>query len=208
MIVFDSAKAVLLLNPKTGTRSAVDYFRWIQLHGGPVRVVNGGHITYQEVYLALGDDGYPVFSFYRCPVERFMSAYNYIVSEWHLIWGNYPISPEIMAKAQAEIQELTPEDILDVMVRVERGPVMDLSRLQTKWLVPKVQLLDFRDFDAELVRLATSMGLDPPAHVPHNNKGVTKFCADDLSPETIDRIKQHYAQDYEFFASRGITFNR
>jgi hypothetical protein len=207
VIVFDAAKAVLLLNPKTGTRSAVGYFGRIQFHGH-VRTVHAGHLSYKEVGPTLGEGEYKFFSFYRCPVERFVSVCNFIISEWNSIWGNYPISPETMAKVQAEIRELTLEDLLGMLVRVEHGPVLDLARPQTKWLVPEVNLLDFRDFDAELVRLATSFGLDAPAQVPHYNESPPKFDVNDLSPEFIDRIKQHYARDYDFFASRGITFNR
>jgi hypothetical protein len=113
-----------------------------------------------------------------------------------------------MAKAQAEIQELTLEDLLEVLIREQRGPVLALARPQTRWLVPGIKLLDFRDFEAELIRLATSWGFEAPAEVPHCNESPSKFCVDDLSPEFIERIKQYYAADYEFFASRGITFNR
>lgn len=207
MLVFNDAKAVLLFNPKTGTRSAIEYFLQPEFRGH-VRITQGGHASYQEVAPAFGEGEYRVFSFYRCPIERFVSACNYIVSEWHCIWGNYPISPETMAKAQAEIRELTPEDILDVLIRVSRGPVLELARCQIEWLGPEVQLLDFRDFDAELVRLATSLGLEAPTEVPRQNESAPKFCVNDLSPEAIERIKQYYAPDYDFFASRGITFNR
>jgi hypothetical protein len=105
-------------------------------------------------------------------------------------------------------QELTLEDLLEVLIREQRGPVLALARPQTRWLVPGIKLLDFRDFEAELIRLATSWGLDAPTEVPHCNESPSKFCVDDLSPEFIERIKQHYAADYEFFAGRGITFNR
>lgn len=206
MIVFDAAEAVLLLNPKTGTRSAVDYFLQPHFHAH-ARIAFRGHIPYKEVGPILGKSGYKLFSFYRCPVERFVSVCNFIITEWHAIWGNYPISPETMSKAQAEIQELTPEKILDVLARVKRGPVLDLARHQTKWLVPEITLLDFREFDAEVIRLATSLGLEAPAEVPHHNESPPKFRADDLSPELTAQIKQHYALDYEFFAGRGITFN-
>jgi hypothetical protein len=207
VIVSNAAKTVLLLNPKTGTRSALEYFRRPQFHGH-IRIIFNGHLPYQEAASALGEDGYEFFSFYRCPVERFISMCNFIVSEWYLIWGSYPISPEIMAKAQAEIQELTPEDILDVRTRFKRGPVIELARPQTTWFAPEVQLLDFRNFDVELVRLAALWGLDAPAEVPHQNESPSKFDVNDLSPEFVDRIKQHYARDYDFFASQGITFNR
>ena len=209
MIIFDTTRAVLLLNPKTGTRSTVEYFKQPQF-SGHVRVVFGGHYPHRVVVPALEEAAreYEFLSFYRCPVERFVSACNFIASEWHYIWGNYPINPETMAKAQAEIQELTLEDLLEVLIRVQRGPVLALARPQTKWFAPEVQLLDFRDFDAELVRLATSWGFEAPAEVPHLNESPSKFDVNDLSPEFIERIKQYYAADYEFFASRGITFNR
>jgi len=207
MIVFNSSKAVLLLNPKTGTRSTIDYFQKPKFHGH-ARVVHGGHAPYREVVPALGEGEYEFLSFYRCPVERFVSVCNFIVGEWHYIWGNYPISPDIMAKAQAEIRELTMENLLDLLIRVKRGPVLDLARPQTEWFAPEIKLLDFRDFDAELIRLATSLGVDAPTEIPRRNESVPKFCADDLPPEFIDRIKQHYAPDYDFFASRGVTFNR
>ena len=207
MIIFDAAKMALLLNPKTGTRSAMEYFRQPQF-SGHVRNAYGGHVSYQEAGRVLGEVEYEFFSFYRCPVERFVSACNFAVSEWNYIWGDFPIRPETMAKAQAEIQELTLEDLLEVLIRVQRGPVLALARPQTKWFAPEVQLLDFRDFDAELVRLATSWGFEAPAEVPHYNESPPKFDVNDLSPEFIERIKQYYAADYEFFASRGITFNR
>ena len=207
MIIFDAAKTALLLNPKTGTRSAMEYFKHPQF-SGHVRNAYGGHVSYQEAGRVLGEVEYEFFSFYRCPVERFVSACNFAVSEWNYIWGDFPIRPETMAKAQAEIQELTLEDLLEVLIREQRGPVLALARPQTRWLVPGIKLLDFRDFEAELIRLATSWGFEAPAEVPHTNESTPKFCVDDLSPEFIERIKQYYMQDYEFFASRGITFNR
>jgi hypothetical protein len=210
MIIFDAPKAVLLLNPKTGTRSVVDYFHRVQFHGGKVRIAARGHVPYRAVHSQFGEggDGYEFFSFYRCPIERFISVCNYVVGEWDLLWGNYPLSPETMAKAKAEIQELTPEDLLNSLAHSDRGPVLDVARLQTEFLTPEVQLLDFRDFDSELIRLTTSLGVDALPEVLCLNKSSPKFRADDLSPELIERIKQHYAADYEFFASRGITFNR
>ncbi len=45
MIVFEAAKAVLLLNPKTGTRSIVDYFSQPRFRDH-ANVVNGGHVSY------------------------------------------------------------------------------------------------------------------------------------------------------------------
>ena len=74
--------------------------------------------------------------------------------------------------------------------------------------LPGTKLLDFRDFEAELIRLATFWGFEAPAEVLHLNESPSKFDVNDLSPEFIERIKQYYMQDYEFFASRGITFNR
>lgn len=207
MIVFEPTNAVLLLNPKTGTRAAMEYFRKRQFHGH-VRVVYGGHVGYQEVSRILGEGEYEFFSFYRCPIERFVSACNFAVSEWNYIWGDYPVSPETMAKAQAEIQELTLENLLNVLISVRRGPILALARPQTMWFAPDVKLLDFRDFDAELIRLATLWGLEAPTEVLHVNESPPKFCVDDLSPEVIERIKEYYASDYDFFASRGVTFNR
>ena len=200
MIIFGAAKTALLLNPKTGTRSAMEYFKHPQF-SGHVRNAYGGHVSYQEAGRVLGEVEYEFFSFYRCPVERFVSACNFAVSEWNYIWGDFPIRPETMAKAQAEIQELTLEDLLEVLIREQRGPVLALARPQTKWFAPEVQLL-------ELVRLATLWGFEAPIEVPHYNESPPKFCVDALSPEFVERIKQYYAADYEFFASRGITFNR
>ena len=210
MIVFEAAKAVLLLNPKTGTRSIVDYFSQPRFRDH-ANVVNGGHVPYREVINIHGKDGYQgyqLFAFYRCPIERFVSACNYIVSQWNRIWADYPLNPETKATVQAEIRDLTMEGFLDMIIHGNRGPVLDLARFQTDYFGPNIQLLNFHDFDAEFTRLTTLLGLSGPAKAPHHNERFPKFCINDLSPELIERIKQYYAPDYAFFAIRGITFNR
>lgn len=207
MIVFDKAKVALLLNPKTGTRTVIEHFVKSQ-NSQDVRFLTTGHIPAKNAHSVLGDDQYKLYSFYRCPVERFMSAYNFVISEWKYIWDDYPISPETMQKAKEEISALTPIDILETIIKVERGPVIEVAQPQVAWLNDDVELLDFRDFDAEIVRFASYVGVDLGPTAFHNNKGTGKVSVDDLTSDEIARIKDYYRKDYEFFASRDIHFER
>ena len=207
MIVFDKAKAALLLTPKTGTRSIIPHFNCVE-NNGHVRFLTTGHIPAKNAHSVLGDDGYKLYSFYRCPVERFMSAYNFVISEWNYIWDHYPISPETMQKAKEEISALTPIDILETIIKVQRGPVIEVAQPQVAWLNDTVELLDFRDFDNEIRKFASYVGVSLRENEVHDNKGTGKVSVDDLASDEIARIKDYYRKDYEFFASRDIHFER
>jgi hypothetical protein len=207
MIVFDKSKVALLLNPKTGTRSVIEYFLHAK-NSELARFLTTGHIPSKSAHAVLGSDEYKLYSFYRCPIERFVSAYNFITVQWKLIWEDYPINPETLAKAKQEIADLKPMDILDTLARVKHGPVIELAQPQITFLQGDVELLDFSDFHNEVSKFANLVGVELGPRKFHDNKGSNKVSVGDLTEEEIGRIKEHYKVDYAFFEERGITFNR
>ena len=80
---------------------------------------------------------------------------------------------------------------------------------QTRWLkhhTVEVKLMDFRNFESEVRTLFSKLDIPADTPIPKLNSGAKKLKPSDLTPEEIKFIKDLYKDDYEFFASKGITF--
>ena len=66
-------------------------------------------------------------------------------------------------------------------------------------------LLNFADFENQLKFLLSQFGVTSET-VPFVNKSIAIEENDQLTPEEILEIKTAYQDDYDFFASKGITF--
>lgn len=127
---------------------------------------------------------YEVFAFYREPVEKFMSFY---------AW-NYMMFPLMNPCAT-------------VMEYVDK---YGYFAHQTRWLkhdTVNIQLLDFANFESELRKVLAKIGIPLTTPIPKTNVSENQRRVSDLSAEEIAFIKNIYKKDYEFFDSKGITFN-
>lgn len=78
---------------------------------------------------------------------------------------------------------------------------------QTHWMNHDIDLtlLNFADFDNQLTFLLSQFGATADS-IPHQNQSITLNSDAPLTQEEIDMIKAAYQEDYDFFASKGITF--
>jgi hypothetical protein len=122
-----------------------------------------------------------VYAFYRDPIEKFLSfmEYKYIKEPYH-----------------------------------ERVPILEYhQRLgsfvpQTRWIYhPRVQvkLLDFRRFEDQLRHVLKRVGIFPET-IPVLNASGNSITPADLTTEETEHLKLVYKKDYDYLASRGITF--
>lgn len=207
MIVGIKAKVAVLLPPKTGTRTIIGMCTRPEVVGY-MACLQPGHIMHHVRHQVLEDiDDYRLFGFYRCPVDRVVSNYRFSVQQWSAIEG-LPIAKEAAAEVARQVRALTLSEYLDLLEVNMDYSTLDLARPQTKWLQPGVELLDFRRFDDELMRLQTAMGCPNPIVVPKANGTDSGDYINLVTADDVTRIKQLYAEDYEFFASCGITFER
>ena len=68
-----------------------------------------------------------------------------------------------------------------------------------------ISYLNFSNFDSEIRGLASLFGINLET-VNHLNEGISIENERQLTTEEIDLIKTAYQADYDFFASKGITF--
>lgn len=133
-------------------------------------------------YLDISD--YTVFSFYREPVDWFLSAVKYKTNtQWNLGF-HINMSPRAF---------------------YERS---DLSEGQYPFLcAPKTELFNFHDFDNETVRMFGLLGIEiTPQDIPKINNEPPKEQRGPLSEAELSRIRHYWRRDFEFFESRGIKF--
>jgi hypothetical protein len=79
---------------------------------------------------------------------------------------------------------------------------------QTFWLDHSnidITYLNFHNFESETRKLAAEFGVTLD-EVPHKNPTIPIENEIPITQEDIDLIKQHYQRDYDFFASKNITF--
>jgi hypothetical protein len=127
-------------------------------------------------------DSYELYGFYRDPVERFVSFVNYNIRK-------YP--------------DTIPADISYQEFVSEQG----MLQHQAKWLdYPNMNLLDYRKFDFEVLKLMERCNL-PMEAIPKLNVSVGGRTVADLSKKDYDFIKSCCARDYAFLASKGISLD-
>ena len=217
------SKKAIMLNPKTGTMTLAKIFA----QHSDLRVVHEHNVLSVLSRKVLEDyPNYKVYSFYRDPVDRFISAFNYY-SKTDLIPGftNYmallyrdkkvPLFTNLYSKSIDELKEsvqdltisefINPKDprIYDCVMR------MDCSFLLEKQVSfcnhPNITLLDFNNYEENVRLLLNEFELDSNIDIPHLNI-VDKDEHSLLTSADIDKIKQIYKDDYEFFKSVNITF--
>ena len=188
MIIHETKKIIVLLNPKTGTTTLYDIFK---------RYKSGHrHCQYKNVP---NFKNYKIFGFYRDPVDRFVSTHNYLIktyktlettknTEWYKKYTN----------------DITIAELIETLVSGIGGPVLDLFLHQTNWLNSNVELLNYHDFENQCKRLMNIFEIDLNRNIPITNNSVNKIIPTDIEKNLIQSF---YKKDYDFFSNNGIYYN-
>ena len=213
MLVSHSKKIAVHLNPKTASQSLYEAFLGCGLD---VCIFSCGHETFDE-------EGYTVYSFYRNPVDRFVSALNHVrkVQRHYEIYifekvNNVNISREdaenAYTKSWAEFPyKVSVSDWINFLneARINSeiyNQTLVSFRDQVEWLDREnLTLLNFHDIDNEVQKLAIAFDVVPNP-LPLMNKSVDGLKVSDLTEEEINKIKEYHKKDVEFFNSKNISF--
>lgn len=231
MIVNEATRTLFLEVPKTG--STTIRIAYVSLHGDQKYERTWTHVKLEElprVFAKMYPDQpfeqYTQYAFYRNPIERMVSAWRYSLGQWerarlqepqtrfsvyvrtaalfHLIWG-----VSFDEEAKPSLVNVTLDDVMDALESKVVFPTADLFTPQSCYIDTQTVLLDYSNYDAEYQRLVPLLGL-PAVLSPHVARLNTSDAADHIPNVTasqIQRIKNYYKDDYELFASRGITFS-
>ena len=206
MIVCEAKNIAVLLNPKTGTSTLVNIFKKLN-----VDKCNHSH----DIPINVSD--YQTFCFYRNPVDRFVSAVRYFKRKHypellHMAYGNdikvscltrTPYN-DLSDSIKAAIEEISIDDMLTKNM-IQSYNI--LFKKQTYWLdSADVCLLNYHDYDNEVRKLMVQFDYYD-FDIPRLNESVKISEYDQINNDTIIKIKDLYQEDYDFFASKGITFS-
>jgi hypothetical protein len=175
--------------------------------------------------------GFKFYGFYRNPIDRFLSAYEH--AKWHpelayiqnILYKK--ITPEPLTMLQnlrggpalftSDFKPLRVTQYFDCLPEIEYiqnnsyNQKLNTFTTQKSYLdIPNITLLDFNNFDQEVINLLTNFEYDftiDVNSVPKKNAAEDRVVTKDtLTQIEIDLIKNKYSEDYEFFESKGITF--
>lgn len=232
MICSSNKKICIMLPPKNGCQTLESIFNKVE-DIDLIAIDNKKHFTleiFAEQYPNYDLTDFTFYGFYRNPIDRFLSAYEH--AKWHpemeyiqrILCKNEitkPISMHQKMQGLSNDKSITKPlsvkkyfecfDEIEQIKNTSYHPKLDTFTQQKIYLdIPNIQLLDFNNFNQEVINLLTmfehefTMDINS---VPKKNAAegmiVTK---NTLSQHEIDLIKTKYHEDYEFFATKGITF--
>jgi len=190
MLLCKSLKILVLLNPKTGSQS----LRQLMVYLNSTRSIftvseiglRNSRMSRFSAYFPNEDlTGYRIFAFYRDPLERFLSGMEHHQTKFPV---EFPRTMSVSEYLNAcggftpQVLHLNPEGYT-------------------------LELFNFEDFNNEVVRMAAEFGYTiNAAQVPKINESANRKRRSDLTAQEIQLIRNHYDADYQFFASKGITF--
>ena len=219
MIISSEKKIGVFLVPRTGTFSLSTLFRQSGLN---LDLLHHGHQSLNALRENPPCDltGFRYFSFYRDPYDRAISVVNYLrrgrqcAKFYHAFYGD---SVRISCADRKTYYELSDE----LRALNDAIPMIDVfrkfrwffdngayGRTHKKWLdYPEVEPLNFHDYDNELNRLLREFDLNPAQiNKPKMNSSISIPELDVLSDSEQQEIRNFLAEDYEFLASKGISF--
>lgn len=222
MILDRESKKVIMLNPKTGTMTLANTFAKYST-GLRVEHEHTRLTTFKNIVLEDYKD-YTVYCFYRNPVDRFISGFNYSKTGKIPSFTNYIAllyrdkKVPLFTKLHEPIDEFT-EAIQDLHISEFLAPKdsrvydcamnMDCSFVLEKQVSfcdhPNVVLLDFENYEDNVRWLLSEFGLDPTVDIPKLNASSTG-ARYSVTEEEIEKIKLVYKEDYLFFKSANILF--
>lgn len=211
MILCEEKKVAFLYNPKTGSSTMSKLLEVAKSR-------STGHAHELTINKFVKDpENYKLYAFYREPVERYISAVNYIKKSKE---GMYQIlqyffgvgfsSAKVVGydnlsdELRFKIDSLSPIKYLEVFLK--NNLVLPVFYKQISWLdKPNMTLLDYRDFDnnARFVCNLFDVKVDK---IPWVNQSVKINNVSELNSRDISEIRDYYKEDYVFLESRGIRF--
>lgn len=203
MILCHNRKFAVLHNPKTGSVTVSHVFRNQTLDEN-----KHDHVVYSN-------PDYRLFSFFRDPVERYISAFNYIkrlhysaIELLHYFYGEKISCAKVMPydefteDQKNKIDNVSPIQYFDHFVAKKCGGIP--FAFQTYWLDrPNMTLLDYRNFDMELTRLCKEFDFEPDL-IPRMNESRSRHKVSDLIEDEYNKIANFYQQDYDFLRKSKI----
>lgn len=109
------------------------------------------------------------------------------------------------------LESITVEQALDIIPALDSTPSISEGNIsfahQKRWLDHNIDItyLNFADFENELRRLLSFFDTTIDT-IPHENENINLETDLPFTTEERNLIMQKYQIDYDFFASKGITF--
>jgi len=194
MILDRKRKLIVILNSRTGSTSLSKMFHDSAIESELDFGKDNQHWNWclKRVLIEAPDieeeviaGKYRVFSFYREPIERFLSGMGH----------HYRMVPHLMR------ENMTIEEY-DIAVGffAPQYHFLHMEGVEIEWF-------RFDDYVNEVIRLAAIFGLDiTEKDVPWRNEALRIIPRESLTAEEITTVKDFYKMDYDLFASKGITF--
>ncbi len=226
MFIFPKKKIAILLNAKTGTTVLSQLirrdFKEEFLHSPGVHITIENLLKLHEHWLEnhnlLDIENYTVYCFYRDPIDRFISAYGYIIRQMNFrplnIWLWNPIFGVDINKT---VDDVTPTHIIDLMFTMSLEPkedsgkfhnIIEIAFTNQIYMIKnekiKINLLNFHDYESEIHRLWKILGKEFKGDIPIMNKGHLDS-KNILTEEDKYLLNKYYAQDYEYLKNVNIT---
>ena len=216
MILCSKRKFCIFLSPKTGTVSLTEIFKNL----GVEEAVHD-HSSYKEIQYRIDNglniEGYRFFCFYRDPVDRCRSMITHFMRKrcrefFPLLYGNsVPFSildNRTYGFLSSDLQEkIDSVPMIDVFRKMNHFKELVYGK-QIDWLnFDKIEYLNFHQYESQVKFLLETLDFDSNIDIPKYNTSI-KNTKDFLSDDDVSEIKEYYKEDYEFFNSRGIVFNK
>lgn len=218
MILSKQKKIVIFLTPKTGTYTLCKTFcdKGLDECGHNHENYTAFDALSRRNPDKYGDPSeYTKYAFYRDPVERAVSMLRYI-KRWrthdffHAFYGN---EIKMSSFEDNPYEDLSPElkALNDSVSLIEVFRKMthhrdNVYRKQVHWLdFPDMQLLDFKQYNQEVQKLADRLCINNINEVSIGNPSLKIEHLDYLSQDDIEEIKEYYTEDYKYFKDRGIN---
>lgn len=206
MIVCNTRKISIVLNPKTGTTSLINIFKNLQVD----ECLHNHKIVDKDI-------DHQIFSFYRDPVDRFLSSVRYYkrrfyVNLIHAVYGNKIKLSCLTSTPYDQLSENLKEAIENITIgQLVNSNLLDSNELffkpQLQWVDhPNIVLFNYHNYNVEVKRLMSHFDYYS-FDIPKLNESIKIPKYDQIDNDTIKKIKTLYKEDYKFFASKGITFS-
>lgn len=227
MFISKDFKYLYISNPKTGTTTIRDIFLpYVYYIDDPHANERSGHVT-QSLCFKILQKQQPkfdpekiekIFVFWRDPVERFLSALNFLVepvfynqispifqntitSKTHPTDGQF----NVISRYLNDILNpdlITPEFMLDIVLPKIYNTEDELNLIaqhfskQTKWIIPseRVKVFNFNDYENGVRTMGDAFGVKIPDKLKRLNESISKYTS--LEPSIESRVKEYYAKDY------------
>lgn len=216
MIIDESRKSCVFLNPKTGTNTLSEIFKdagFDHTHEHP---------NYEKLENYLG---YTLHCFCRDPVDRFLSCLNYeyqtrqtlvsyLVSNRLGLKIPYISSNKFIEKHMDKVYKISPAAILDDHENIQayfEDQMSFISKIifmkQEYWLAPEsMNIYKYEDFDNNVNLLCGKFDFVPD-EIPVLNPTTRIYTRESLDPGEVDVIKKYFKSDYDLLESRGIIYD-